>query len=198
VVADDGTLVYVSSASVPGTAVVRASRLVWVDRLGRETPVPAEPRAFGFPRLSPDGTRIAVFAADQARDLWVWDLSRGTLRRVTFDPDTDVYGEWTPDSRRLIFSSQQEGVRNIFSRAADGTGGVERLTESPNQQNVSAVSPDGGLLIFSETVPETGEDVMQLTLDGTRRVTPLVHSSFSERNGVISPDGRWLAYQAND
>jgi eukaryotic-like serine/threonine-protein kinase len=203
VVAGDGTLVYVSaayvsSASVPGAGALRALRLVWVDRLGRETPVPAEPRAFAFPRLSPDGTRIAVYAADQDRDLWIWDLGRRTLARTTFDPGSDLYGEWTPDSRRLIFSSQQEGIRNLFSRAADGTGGVERLTESPNQQNVSAVSPDGRVVIFSETVPKTGEDVMQLTLDGTRRVTPLVQSSFSERNGILSPDGRWLAYQAND
>ena len=60
------------------------------------------------------------------------------------------------------------------------------------------MSPDGRLLIFTETAPNTGEDVMQMALDGTRRVTPLVQSPFAERNGVVSPDGRWLAYEAND
>jgi eukaryotic-like serine/threonine-protein kinase len=60
------------------------------------------------------------------------------------------------------------------------------------------VSPDGRRLIFTEIAPKTGEDVMQVALDATHRVTPLVQSSFAERNGIISPDGRWLAYEANE
>jgi serine/threonine-protein kinase len=105
---------------------------------------------------------------------------------------------WTPDGRRVIFSSERTGVRNLYWQEADGTGAVERLTESPNQQNATAVSSDGRRLIFTETAPKTGEDVMQVELDGTHRVTPLVQSPFAERNGVVSPDGRWLAYEAND
>jgi serine/threonine-protein kinase len=60
------------------------------------------------------------------------------------------------------------------------------------------VSPDGRRLIFTATVPKTGEDVMQVEFDGSHRVTPLVQSPFTERNGIVSPDGRWLAYEAND
>jgi serine/threonine-protein kinase len=105
---------------------------------------------------------------------------------------------WTPDGSRLIFSSERTGERSLYWQAADGTGAVERLTESPNIQNTTAVSPDGRRLIFTATVPKTGEDVMQLELDGTHRMTPLVQSPFAERNGIVSPDGRWLAYEAND
>jgi serine/threonine-protein kinase len=105
---------------------------------------------------------------------------------------------WTPDDRRLIVSSERAGTRNLFWQAADGTGAIERLTDSPNQQNAVAVSPDGRRLIFTETAPKTGEDVMQVELDGTHRVMSLVQSSFAERNGIISPDGHWLAYEAND
>jgi serine/threonine-protein kinase len=61
-----------------------------------------------------------------------------------------------------------------------------------------AVSPDGRQLIFSDESPQTDIDLMTLELDGTRRVTPLLQSRFTERNGAISPDGRWLAYEAND
>ena len=61
---------------------------------------------------------------------------------------------WTPDGRRLIFSSERAGARNLFWQAADGTGAVERLTESPNTQYPSAVSPDGRRLIFTEDGPE--------------------------------------------
>jgi serine/threonine-protein kinase len=101
------------------------------------------------------------------------------------------------DGRRLIFSSGSR-ARNLFWRAADGTGAVERLTDSPNAQVPTAVSPDGSRLIFTETGPKTGDDVMEIQLDGTHRVRPLVQSSFIERNGIVSPDGRWLAYEAND
>jgi serine/threonine-protein kinase len=139
-----------------------------------------------------------VSALDQENDIWVWDLGRMTFTRVTFDPSLDAYPVWTPDGRRLIFSSDRTGARNLYWQAADGTGAVERLAESPNQQNATAVSPDGRRLIFTATVPKTGEDVMQLELDGTHRMTPLVQSLFAERNGIVSPDGRWLAYEAND
>ena len=196
VVAGDGTLAYVSGGSVTGAGA--PSTLVWVDRQGRETPIPTPPRAYLAPRLAPDGTRAAVYAVDQEQDLWLWDLVRATLTRITFGPGTDASPLWTPDGRRLIFSSERAGTRNLFWQAADGTGVVERLTESPNVQNATAVSPDGRRLIFTETIPKTGEDVMQVELDGTHRVTPLVRSSFGERNGIISPDGRWLAYEAND
>ena len=194
VVAGDGTLAYVSGRGGAGSS----RELVWVDRQGRETPVPAPPRAYSQPRLSPDGTRVAVAAQDQELDIWVWDLGRTTLTRVTFDPDFDNYPVWTRDSLRVIFSSQRAGARNLFWQAADGTGTVERLTESPNNQNAAAVSPDGRQLIFTETAPNTGEDVMQLALDGSHRVSPLVQSPSIERNGMVSPDGRWLAYESNE
>jgi Tol biopolymer transport system component len=60
------------------------------------------------------------------------------------------------------------------------------------------VSPDGTRLVFTETSPTTAEDVMQVQLEGARRVTPLVRTPFAERNGEVSPDGRWLAYEADD
>jgi Tol biopolymer transport system component len=194
VVAGDGTLAYVSGSGVTGGQ----RTLVWVDRQGRETPIPAPPRPYLYPRLSPDGTRIAAHATDQEFDIWVWDLGRMTLTRVTSDPGIDLYPVWTPDGHRLIFSSERAGTRNLYWETADGTGAVERLTDSPNQQNAAAVAPDGRRLIFTETAPKTGEDVMQVELDGTRRATPLVQSRFTERNGIVSPDGRWLAYEAND
>jgi Tol biopolymer transport system component len=98
----------------------------------------------------------------------------------------------------LIFSSARAGPQNLFWQAADGTGNVEQLTSSPNTQASTAVTPDGLRLIFTETFPKTGADVMQMMLDGTHRVTPLVQSPFVDQNGVVSPDGRWLAYDAND
>jgi Tol biopolymer transport system component len=108
----------------------------------------------------------------------------------------DLYPVWTPDGQ-LIFSSEREGTFSLYSQAADGTG-VQRLTSSTNVQFSTAISPDGTRVIFTETTSATAEDVMQMELTGTRKVTPLVQSPAVERNGIVSPDGRWLAYEASD
>jgi serine/threonine protein kinase/Tol biopolymer transport system component len=194
-VADDGTLAYVSGGQL--AAGLGPNTLVWVDRQGRETAIPAPPRGYVQPRVSPDGTRIASFIADREFDVWVWNLAREgtTLNRRTFDPGADGTPVWTTDSRRLIFTSEQAGVRNLFWQAEDG-GGAERLNESPNRQAATGVSPDG-LAIFTETAPATREDVMAVSLDAAKKVRSLVQSASRERNGVVSPDGRWLAYEAD-
>jgi len=120
------------------------------------------------------------------------------LTRLTFDAAIDAFPVWTSDGRRVIFSSDRNGARNLFWQPADGAGAVERLTDSPNSQYATDVSSDGQRLIMSEVAPKTRDDVIEIRLDGTRRVTPLVQSSFAERNGVVSPNGRWLAYETND
>jgi len=158
----------------------------------------APPRVYVYPRISPEGGRVVVQAVDKESDLWVWDLVRLTLTRLTFTPGLDNYPVWHPDGRRLLFSSEREGGRALFSQAADGTGRVERLTSGPDIVQSSAVSPDGTRLIFTETAAATGEDVMQLELNGNHAIVPLVQSRFAERNGIVSPDGRWLAYEADD
>jgi len=186
----DGTLVY-----VPGGMAAAQSTLVWMDRQGREEDLKAPARRYGTPRLSPDGARLAVVAGG---DIWIWDLARETLTRFTFDPADDLYPVWTPDGRRLAFSSLRGGPANLFWQAADGTGPVERLTEGPNEQSPHAFSPDGTRLLIREERPTTGADLALLALKGERRVETLVQTPFTERNGEISPDGRWLAYQSDE
>jgi serine/threonine-protein kinase len=192
--ARDGTLIY-----VVGTGESGAGRtLVWVDRQGHETPIEAaKPRAYFFPRVSPDGTRVAVGVLDQKTDIWLLGLDRPTATRLTSDSAGHATFVWTRDGRRMVFNSSGAGTRNLLSQAADGSGPVERLTENPNVQIPTDVSPDG-IVVFTERSSTTGDDVMGVRLDGKRQVTPLVQTPFDERNGIVSPDGRWLAYEAND
>ena len=193
--AADGTLIYVDAQGSLGAA---ARTLVWVDRTGKEEPVAAPPRAYEHPRLSPDGMRVALASGDQENDLWIWDLGRATLTRLTLDPGQDQFPLWTPDGRRIIFSSNRGvGQPNLWWQAADGTGAAERLTTSSNAQFLNGISPDGTAAVFNETMPTMGRDLMQVTLDGTHRETPLLQTKFDERNGIVSPDGRWLAYESN-
>jgi serine/threonine-protein kinase len=207
VVATDGTLAYVSG----GLGVVQRI-LVWVDRQGRETPIPVQPRPYVYPRIAPDGRRIALAIQDQENDLWLWDTDRMTLTRATFEPGFDFYPVWTPDGHRLIFASDRAGgARNLFWQVADGTGTTERLAKSEYVQDPSAISPDGTRVIFHETTATNNLDLLELHLEPETvrsdsapaasvagRVRPLVQTPFTERNGVISPDGRWLAYEADD
>jgi len=155
-----GTLIFVA-----GTGAVGVQRaLVWVNRQGREEPIKAPPRAYTIARLSPDGTRIALDIRDQEQDIWVWDLARQTLTRLTVDPATDWSPLWTPDSRRILFSSARAGPPSIYWQAADGTGAVERLTNSPVAQFAHSLTPDGTRGLLFETGPKTGPDIVSFTL----------------------------------
>jgi serine/threonine-protein kinase len=191
-VASDGTLVYV----IGGLPSSRA--LVWVDRQGHEEVLETPPRAYQYPRVSPDGTRVAIDVRDQDNDIWILELGRGALTRFTVDPALDRFPAWTRDGRYILFASDRVGHATIFRQAADGAGAPEQLTrESTVEQMPQSTTPDGAWLLFRNGVPQSF-DLNLLALNGEHRIQPLVHSSFSEQNGEISPDGRWLAYQSND
>jgi serine/threonine-protein kinase len=192
-VARDGTLVYVAGAGENSAG----RTLVWADRQGHETPIAAKPLGYFFPRLSPDGARVAVTVLGQKLDIWLLGLDRPTLQRVTSDSAVHAAAVWTRDGRLVVHSTNGARAGNLFSQTADGTGPVVRLTESPNAQIPTDVLPDG-TVVFMERSSTTGYDVMAVALDGTHQVRPLVQTSFDERNGIVSPNGRWLAYEAND
>ena len=137
-VSENGVLVRTGSAGFAGRT------LMWVDREGREEPVPVPPRQYQFPRLSPDGTRAAVSTLDEEQDLWAWDLRRATLTRLTFEPGLDSTPLWTPDGRRLVFASARAGgASSLYVQAADGTGSAIRLTEGDTVVLPPASRPTG-------------------------------------------------------
>ena len=194
-VSPDGTLVYATGGA--GTTPPRT--LVWIDRQGKEQEIGAPPRSYVHPRLSPDGALLAVDIRDQEHDVWLWNFARRMLLRVTTDPGVDQSPVWMPDNKHLLFSSQAAGVFTVTRQAADGTGAVDRLTRTGNPVRLSAVSKDGNRAFMMESRSATAVDVM--TLDLTRRgeqARPLIASAFVDRNAEPSPDGRWLAYDAND
>ena len=187
-VAQNGSLVY-----LPGEDVADARELVWVDRQGNEELVAAEPRPYRSVRLSPDGGRVVTSVEDPAnRDLVIYDLVRDTPTRLTFDPAIDTFPIWTPDGERIVFRSARDGRPNLFWKAADGTGDVERLTTSENAQSPHSFSPDGQMLVFGED--RASPDVGILSMDGEHRAEMLLQTEFIESYGEVSPDGRWIAY----
>jgi Tol biopolymer transport system component len=195
-----GSLVY-----VPGGVQATPLRLVWVNRNGAEQPVAAPARAYQNPRLSPDGQRLAVTITEQEAQTWLYDLSRETLTRFTFEGNSNQYPAWTPDGKRIAFRSNKEGLLNLFWQLADGSGGVERLSTSESSQTPNSWSPDGQLLAFVEVTPATGIDIWVLKLGDTsagsgqvRKAQPFLQTRFNETAPRFSPDGHWLAYMSDE
>jgi len=190
-VSDTGSLVYASG----GTQENR--RLVWADREGNEEALGAEPRGYTYPRISPDGGRLALDVRGQENDIWVWLFAQETLTRLTFATSFDSYPVWSRDGTRIAFSSDRDGELNLYWKAADGTGAVEQLTESELAKFPYTFSPDGNWLVYRQDDPARGHDLGVLSLgDGSSEL--LLAREFNEWNAEISPDGRWLAYQSDE
>ena len=197
---DTGSLVYLS-----GGVQSQQLKLVWVNRNGAEQPVAAPEHAYVNPRISPDGRRIAVGITEQERQVWLYDLSRETLTRFTFQGDNNTAPFWTPDGRRIVFISNKEGPRNLFWQFADGSGGLERLTTSESVQIPGSWSPDGQLLAFSEVDAGTGYDIWILRMSDSpagsgqvRKGQVFLQTKFNEAAPQFSPDGHWLAYVSDE
>jgi eukaryotic-like serine/threonine-protein kinase len=188
VVATDGTLAYVDP---PAAAATVEATLVWVDRKGREEPLPAPPRSYFQPRVSPDGTRVAVAIDDENATIWLLDLARRTLSQLRFDRAGDFFPVWMPDGHHLIFATSHGS--GLLRQSADGAGATEVLLSGVAGLLPSGVTRDGRELLISNLA----RDVAALPLDGPPRAQPLIATPFNERNGIVSPDGRWLAYESD-
>ena len=186
---DEGSLVY-----GPGGTAGRRT-LVWVDREGQEEPMGVTPRTYSAPRVSPDGTQLAFRALDGEDDIWTYHLGRQTSQRLTYHPSGDGDPVWTADGTKVaFFAAGRDGGPGVFWKAADGTGDAERL--STGAHGPASVSPDGTRLLFADR--GSGLDIGWLLLDGDPNPEPLYSSSFNETGAVVSPDGEWMAYEADD
>ena len=134
-VSDNGTLTF-----VPANQYER--QLVWVDRQGREEVIAAELRSYANPRLSPDGSKVALTTRDGGYDVWVWDLARRSLIQLTSDPSPNYTAAWLPDSKRLAFPVWTDASNEVHVRSADGSGQPDilaELTTPPTDTDISRV-----------------------------------------------------------
>jgi Tol biopolymer transport system component len=196
-VSTTGALVY-----VPGTeaGIAGEQNLGLIDRTGKVDFLKLLPAAFQYPRLSPDGSQVAV-EIDNGTDanIWIYELSGASaLRRLTFGGRNRVPA-WAADGQRVAFQSDREGDLAIFSQRADGAGSAERLTrpEKDAAHVPESWSSKGDLLFTATKGPESMLWTFS-TRDRTSRPFDSVRSSRQPTNAAFSPNGLWIAYQSNE
>jgi eukaryotic-like serine/threonine-protein kinase len=189
-----GTLVYATG----GTSPPDVRSIVQIDRAGTLETFPVEPRPFVTLRLSPDGERVALSTFGRDRDIWVYAPARGTFSRLAV-PGRPTVPIWTPDGEHLTFATGIAGPDGLHRVRADGAGPTEPIFDTEHDLVPATWTADARqLLHYRVSSPPTaiwGYDV------GARAVpTPIVQVAAGSSVGGadLSPDGRWLAYHAEE
>lgn len=188
---DTGTLAY-----VPGTTREALDRLLWVDHEGKETAITGGAGTWVHPRLSPDGQRISldIHAPDGMRDVYIYELTRGQLNRLT-ETGITWESEWRPDGKRIAtLSGAPAGRWSLFWVRTDFSGPAELLFHSSHVVPATWF-PDGRSLLFHE-VFEGG--IWKISPEGDREAELVIRTSADERFPALSPDGKWIAYVADE
>ena len=194
---DSGQLVYASVRSP-----LAASRsLMRIDREGTAEPLAGLSNGrYMSVDVSPDGTRLALEIRRDSQvtsDLWIHDLRRGTLAPLT--SASGIRPLWSPSGRQVVFASRRGGFFGLYRRNADGTGDAERLhaDETSRTLNVSTWGADGETLIFVRRDQVRRNDLMVLSVGDEDSAGLLLESEFNETRAVVSPNGRWIAYESD-
>ena len=174
----------------------------WVDRTGKRLAEAGEPIEIGPYRLSPDGRRLSMArVSGLGLDLWLMEVDRGVASRFTFESKS--FGPvWSPDGRTIVYGHLSTPL-GLFSRALNGAGGEQSLTQSANIQAPTDWSRDGRFLLFNGGYsPQEELWVLPLTPDGrTMASGPAKRyggGQFKTRDGRFSPDIRWVAYESDE
>jgi len=190
-VSDNGLLV-----AQTGSAAA-LSQPVWFDRKGNAVGVVGKPDEFQNIFIAPNGRAVAVDIADETSenlnsDIWEYDLQRESAKRLTFPPSTQVVPIWSPDSSRLVFSSNRKINFNLYMKNSDGSQEEKNIELEDVDHVPNDWSRDGKHILFTH-----GRDLWFLTLPELKS-TPFLKAPAVIRNGQFSPDGKWVAYASNE
>jgi Tol biopolymer transport system component len=193
-VSENGTVAF-----LPSSFITTEAKLISVDRKGKVQTIREHLQVHGGMRLSADGKKIALGLGEAGHppDVWIDDLDRGLLSRLTRGPGSNFNPIWTPDGKQIFYTSERP-VFDIYRKSTDGSGTEEPVLTTANDKYPLSISSDGKTLLFSTSDPVTLQDLWVTALAETKSAKPFIATQFSESSGRISPDGRWVAYQSNE
>ena len=194
---DNGSLIFIPG---PTSASSVQADVALMDRQGTVLPLKLPPGPYQHPRVSPDGTRIAVGTDDgKAANVWVYDLSGTSARRQLTFGGGNRFPIWSADGQRVAFQSDREGDFALFWQRADGAGTAERLTKpeqgtshvpeswAPDGKTVLvAVSKGSSVSLWAFSMPSK----QAAAYGGVQASLPI--------SAAFSPDGQWVAYSDLD
>jgi Tol biopolymer transport system component len=193
------------SASKNGVLAFRAGevsgrRLIWMDRAGKMTSALDALGDYRDVTLSPDGTRFAYDSSGNGTqgDIWIRDTVRNVTSRFTFDIGVAQTPTWSPDGRRIIYTSKAKGPGDLMMKDVSGTREPEPVLLSPEPKFSSDWSPDGKYISYTVQTKERGFDVMALPMTGDKTPVPIAATKFNELFARFSPDGKFVAYQSDE
>jgi len=194
-IARNGTLLYLSGQTT-------GYDLKLLDSVGTARVLLPDMIDAGAPALSPDGRRVAFTSARGGpSDVWIFDRTLESVSRLTFEGNA-LYPVWNPSGDTVYYSTDTGSPdRDIWRRAADGSGDPERVLERPEDQMTIAIPDTGGVALFRENVvsrPGNEGGLYTLPLAPAGEPRPWVVSSFWERGASLSPYARWAAYTSNE
>jgi Tol biopolymer transport system component len=173
-----------------------------MDRQSALTPLKGDFGNWMDVHFSPDGGHVVMTARGRQSSIWTYDLRRETLTRLTGDTTTHSDPVWSSGGSRILFASHPDGQPMYMEwRAADGSGGAQRILTSTKNQTPSALDPSGSVLVYSEFASEAEIDLMAVPITGDETTgwtfgepRALTRAPGRETQAVFSPDGRWIAY----
>ncbi len=190
-IARNGTLVYGTRSPLNQLVTVN-----WIDAAGNTQPLVSTPSDYLYPKVSPDGKRVAFATGG---DISVYNPQRGIRTRLTSD-GASTYPLWTPDGQYVVF--QEQG--GMSWTRPDGAAKPQSLSQSKSFQFPWSFSPDGKRLAFIQMNTGTGYDIWTAPVENDEKglrlgnAEPFLQTTADERHPVFSPDGHWLAYTSND
>jgi dipeptidyl aminopeptidase/acylaminoacyl peptidase len=191
----DGTLVYQSGRNSGGLVTVQ-----WMDEAGTLKPLLAKPGAYQRPRLSPDGRRLAINIRDaKSSDIWVYEVERDTITRLTFGGGFSIGPMWSPDGQYILYWVTD----GIYSIRSNGAGKPQQLSPSRNLTTPWSFTPDGKRLAYMD-LAGNGYDIWTVPVENdgaglrTGKAEPFLQTPADERQPYFSPDARWLAYASDE
>lgn len=184
---DNGTLVY-----VPGQIGGTEHRIAWIDRQGRMETLVDTRRTFENAMISPDGRYLAVGIMGAFDSVWLYDMARGTLSKLSTEGN-NLRPRWGPSGDAIAFVSSRDGAYNLFVQPTDGIGTAIALDPRETNQHSASWTPDGRSVLFTQL-----GDLWIASVEPPHDARILLGEEPKEAEPVLSPDGRWLAYTSDE